>query len=344
MSTLNDTFDEILQLPADLEHLAPMLFEQAAATNVPEAGMALFGCGDSLIAAQTMAHILPQTFGLKASSHFPREVPFACGDRLAIGISASGGTPSVVNALTRCAEAQRSSLILTGSPDSAGGRVATVEIGVSLPGKIPMVPGIRSYQSSLLSILALAAATLTTYELSFAVLKDRVAASVEFALRDAPRAAVQLLTAGPALFLGEGNDLFAAGYGAAKRLEICGEVSMHRDAEEYWHLERFLRNPCPVVLVASRGDTADTVKASRIVRALMAPLILIAPDSALRCRQNATAHIGLPEDVPEAFAAFVTIAPIAALCADEGRLRAVHPFQADSPEHMMRMKKRLSQQ
>ncbi|MGC9410345.1 SIS domain-containing protein [Streptomyces sp. DZ1-3] len=171
------------------------------------------------------------------------------GRRLVVGVSASGFTPRVVEALARAGRQGAATLAVTGVPDSPLARAADHTLPVRLAGGEPS-PGIRTYQASLLALLLLAVRLgearkhhtrddRDAMEGEIAALRDGVARTVA-GLGDACGRVAELVGDGPVVVMvGSGPALGTAQYGAAKLIEGAGVFARGQDLEEWNHVERF---------------------------------------------------------------------------------------------------------
>lgn len=333
MSDADAMLTEIKSLAHDLEELAPTAFAQAAKLAFePRSGpVILTGCGDSLIAAEAMAPAFERLSGRTARALFPREVHAGLKAGRIVGISASGSTIPVLNALARARAAGIPSLLLTGTAESEAGRAAAAQMVLPLTDKVARVPGIRSYQANLLGLLALAARADDDWSTRLKVLSSQIAVTTERCLPKAWEVAAILARSGSVVYLGEGSDFASAAYGVAKRMEASGQFGIVRETEEFWHLERFARDLKAVVLITSGGDTPDAVRMAGVAKDLGAQLIAIAPTEAAGVRAKADAVLTLEPAPDPLLAPFLAAIPLAALAAAEAKQLGFAPFRQDRP-------------
>ncbi|MBL1114979.1 SIS domain-containing protein [Streptomyces sp. 110] len=190
--------------------------------------------------------------------------PRNTGRHLVVGISASGFTPRVVQALARAGRHGALTLALTGVPDSPLARTADHTLPVQLSGSEPS-PGIRTYQASLLGLLLLAvrlgearrhhtSGGREALEREIATMHEGVASTVA-ELGEACSRAARLVGDGPVVVMvGSGPGLGAALYGAAKLIEGAGVSARGQDLEEWHHVDRFAGPyDMPVFVLAPPG-------------------------------------------------------------------------------------------
>lgn len=201
-------------------------------------------------------------------------------DTLMVGISASGGTRRVVQAIER-ARAKSGFVItaaLTGHPENVVGQAAQHVLPVEIP-DIGRSPGIRNYAASLLGLYLLAIrigeiknrfhnleanAIRKELEQLGDIVENTIAAS------QAPaKAAANCVKDVPILmFVGSGPSYGTAMFSAAKVVEAAGVFSMGQDLEEWAHVERFAYPmDTPTIVIAPPGRSywraVDLVKIAK---------------------------------------------------------------------------------
>lgn len=182
---------------------------------------------------------------------------------LVVGISGSGATPRVLQALERARAAGAWTVGLTGAPASPITRIAHRAFALELA-NAERSPGIRTYQASLLGLYLLAmrpglggvagaAETPATVEELLSV-----ADAVELTgttIRDACRGVAHEIAGAPVLLAaGSGPSLGTAMFAAAKVVEASGVFAAAVDTEEWFHVER-LAYPAdmPLFVIAPPG-------------------------------------------------------------------------------------------
>ncbi|MBB4688781.1 SIS domain-containing protein [Amycolatopsis jiangsuensis] len=250
----------------------------ARATELTAAGafagigrVVLVGNGDSHHAAHAAALAFVKFAGvacepLPAQRFADYPGPGMGRGTLVVGISASGGSPMVVEAIRRARELGAVTVAVTGRPGSALTDAAEHPFVATLPGLEPS-PGVRTHQLSLLLLLALAIgigtrrAVLSTVEQQrlageLGALADLVEETAALARPVCARIAAEVANAPLRIFLGTGPSHGSALHAAAKIVESAGLPSLGQDTEEWWHVERFCRPADLPVFVLAQPGTA----------------------------------------------------------------------------------------
>jgi glucosamine--fructose-6-phosphate aminotransferase (isomerizing) len=176
---------------------------------------------------------------------------------VAVGISASGGNRRAVQALERAAQHGAHTIAITSTPGSPLATVADHALVLQLPPSKPC-PGIRTYQASLVGLLALALTwgQASSAEEEFLAAADIIEATTalvrplchELGTRIADAATVTVLGGGP----GHGTAAFTA----AKLVEAAGLAATSQDLEEWEHVDAHARlADLPIVVIAPPGRT-----------------------------------------------------------------------------------------
>jgi len=226
----------------------------------------LIGCGTSYFSAIAATYALPKIAGVPAVAHDAFEFaayPPAGLDRAAlVAISHTGGTESVMAALSTARQRGAVTIALTDVPWSAVAEAAACTI-LGEGGREPALPKTRSYVVSLLKHYLLAAA--------MAARRGRTAEAYVQALEAAPETAQQVLNAtapgaqrlGAAMrqrsrifVIGAGPNVATASEGALKLQEVA-HIPAHA-----WELEEAMHGPWVsidredfVVLLALQGPS-----------------------------------------------------------------------------------------
>jgi glucosamine--fructose-6-phosphate aminotransferase (isomerizing) len=187
-------------------------------------------------------------------------------DTLVVGISASGSTLRVAQALAR-AEKVSSNIItaaITGNIEGIVGKAAHRKISVKLP-DLGGSPGIRTYAASLMGLYLLAirigeiqeqyhqteANEMRSELISLADVVDATAKAVE---KPAKQVAETFKDVPVMVFAGSGPSYGTALFSAAKMVEAAGVFSMGQDLEEWAHVERFAYpSDTPTMIIAPPG-------------------------------------------------------------------------------------------
>lgn len=201
-------------------------------------------------------------------------------DTLVIGVSASGGTQRVFQAIERVKTARKDiiTLAVSGNLNGIVSQAADKKIPVKLPDK-GMSPGIRTYQASLIALMLLAIQFSEVREQSteeeaiflreeLVRLGDGIDATVEISNELAKTVAKVIKTSPYLLFLGSGPSYGTSVFSAAKIIESAGVFSMGQDLEEWAHVENLAYpDETPTFLIAPPGkgywravDLAKTAK------------------------------------------------------------------------------------
>jgi glutamine---fructose-6-phosphate transaminase (isomerizing) len=183
---------------------------------------------------------------------------------LVIGVSASGGTSRVAQALELARQRGALAIAVTGAADGAVTRAADRALVISLPRPEPS-PGIRTYQASLLGLL------LTAIRLGeacgqypqpqaralrgeLAALADAVEATAS-GIKDRCRDVASVAAGSPVLVMtGSGPSYGTALFAAAKMTEAAGVFAAGQDLEEWFHVESHAYpGDMPVFVIAPPG-------------------------------------------------------------------------------------------
>jgi glucosamine--fructose-6-phosphate aminotransferase (isomerizing) len=187
-------------------------------------------------------------------------------DTLVVGISASGSTQRVAQALERAKQAYPNIItaVLSGDVEGRIGQKAERKLSVALPDK-GRSPGLRTYQASLMGLLLLA--------IRLAEAKGRIEPIKADALREelagigdpidktyvavdetARAAARALKDAKHLIFVGSGPSYGTAMFSAAKVVEAAGVFSIAQDLEEWAHVESLAYpDDTPTFIIAPPG-------------------------------------------------------------------------------------------
>ncbi len=187
-------------------------------------------------------------------------------DTLVVGISASGGTLRVAQALERASAASQNviTVAMTGNPEGKVPKAAQRTVGLVLP-DMGRSPGIRTYNASLMALLLLAvrigeihdryhqeeANALRKEIAGLADACEKTAQGVDALVREA---ALDIKDAPFVMFVGSGPSFGTAMFSAAKLVEAAGTMAFAQDLEEWWHVERFTYpTNSPVFIIAPPG-------------------------------------------------------------------------------------------
>ncbi|MFJ8493734.1 hypothetical protein ACIRBZ_36140 [Streptomyces sp. NPDC094038] len=279
-------------LPADLLALsAPAA--KAAGTVARRLGaprrLVLLGSGDSLYAALAALPAFA-TAGIRgramSGGEFLTRVPSpaACGGpATVVGISASGGNPTVLEAMAEAGRLGHPTVAVTCVADGRLTRAADAAVVLS-PGSSAPSPGIRTYQAMLLSLLHLAHAWGGTDATASAALDPGLLARTQrvsiLGARTTADTVARMLAPVPLVQVVSGvSALGTARYLAAKFSETAGVPAVAADDEDWWHVHRFghdVRHP--VLFFLTPGP--DRARALGFARrtAERSPLIVVAAE------------------------------------------------------------------
>ena len=294
-------------LPADL----PGLLRDASAdarNALPDVRkldrIVALGSGDSLNAAMACALAFSRGGAVEycpmSASEFTRYPPArtASPDRTAvIGVSASGGNPSIVATLTAAREQGCPTIALTGNADSPLSAAAETTLHVGI-GPTDPSPGIRTYQASLVAMLALAGdAGLADAER----LVEAVRRSVTLAGPAIRPLADAWADAPVAMVVGSGPGLGTARHVAAKITEGAGMPAMGVEIEDWWHVHRFGHaRQSPVLFIATPGRGRDAVVAMAERTTDRRPVFMVAAEDDQGASETGAGIIPVAPGVPEA--------------------------------------------
>ncbi|MEU1528521.1 SIS domain-containing protein [Streptomyces fagopyri] len=272
---------QVDSLAADLRELAVPVSRRrdalfASADWAAVGSVHLVGDGDSYYAAQATELAFRSLAGTScvataALGFLEYEAPWlrltGPGRPLVVGISSSGSTPRVVQAVTRARQHGALTLTLTGVPGSPLTRAAdhTLPLELSRPERSP---GIRTYQASLLGLLLLAvrlgeargrhsAEETRDLDRELTSLHEGLAATVDLLgdrSRDVADVAALVGDAPVVVMAGSGPGFGTASFCAAKLIEGAGVFARGQDLEEWHHVERFATpHDMPVFVIAPPG-------------------------------------------------------------------------------------------
>ncbi|MFJ8006663.1 SIS domain-containing protein [Streptomyces fagopyri] len=263
--------DDLRELVGPVSRRRAALFASADWASV--GSVHLVGDGDSYYAGQATELAFRSLAGTScvataALGFLEYEAPWlrqaGPGRPLVVGISSSGSTPRVVQAVTRARQHGALTLALTGVPGSPLTQAAdhTLPLGLSRPERSP---GIRTYQASLLGLLLLAvrlgeargrhsADETRDLDRELTSLHEGLAATVDL-LDDRCRDVAAVVGDAPVVVMaGSGPGFGTASFCAAKLIEGAGVFARGQDLEEWHHVERFATpHDMPVFVIAPPG-------------------------------------------------------------------------------------------
>lgn len=329
---------QVESLAADLRALAgPVLAQVRDVLGSPwwreSDGVYLIGAGDShhagraaamafqtiagvpcsVVSAQSFADYGGPGLRLRPGSRHPGSLhpgSLHPGRPVVIAASASGGTPEVIAALDSARVHGARTVVVTGRADSPAARAADHSIVVALPDQEPS-PGIRSYQATLLGLLAVAvelpaggregdAAELGA---EIAALADHIEATA-LAIKDRCRDVADVVARSPVtMFLGSGPSMGSALFSAAKMAEAAAITAIAQDMGEWWHVERWA-SPAdmPVFVIAPPGPGYPrAVRIAQVARELGRRVVAVVADGDAGVAGHADMVLGVRGQVREEF-------------------------------------------
>ncbi len=304
--------DELERLEDDLRLLIPVLrrqlADQAAEGFARPREIFVVGQGDSYIAgvAAEMAFFAE---GLSVRTQHAQHFRDYAIDgmrspehTLVVGVSASGATERVVQALVAARDRGAATLAVTGRAGSAAAAAADRDLLVELSEK-ERSPGIRSYQASLAALL-MAASTLGGSDVpaaKFEALPSAVGATVRAALACCPAIAASVADAPTIMFAGTGPSYGAALYAAAKLVEAAGVTASGHELEDWWHVDRFKTpSDLPLVVIAPPGrSNLRALELARKAREIGRRVIVVASRADTALARYADAVIPVCGEAPE---------------------------------------------
>lgn len=246
----------------------------------------LTGCGDSNAAAMATKYVFEQMTGIPTEvvptielsrCYASKQLGFAPKNPLVIAVSNSGSVARMGEAIQRVVKEGAFALGVTGNRSSLLGKSASRVLDLNIP-PFEDAPGIRSYMVSVLTLLLLA---IRFGEVRGRFTMDQANAYRMDLLKQAdlleellPEMDIQTERIAEAWkgfdafdFVGVGSSYAAAWYGHAKALEATGRYAMCVNAEEWLHLNFFIRNVDKTgTIVVCSGRNRGLVRVQEMVR------------------------------------------------------------------------------
>ncbi|HEY59156.1 MAG TPA: SIS domain-containing protein [Anaerolineae bacterium] len=240
-------------------------------------------------------------------------------DTLIVGVSASGGSSRVVQALERARTVSDKLQItsLVGKVESLVAASADKVISVQLP-ELGRSPGIRTYTASLMGLISLAiriGEIKGNYHMNEAnamrkeiidmgdMVDDTVKASIEVSKK-----AAEVCKNAPFIsYTGSGPSLGSAMFCSAKVIEACGIFSAAQDLEEWAHVERFAYPlDFPVFIVAPPGKSYwRALELAKGVKILGHPLMIVVEEGDKEIAEYADFVFPVKGKIREAFSSLL---------------------------------------
>lgn len=252
------------------------------------------GAGDSIAAAGAFAEVIQKFAGVfhceaiepMEYTRFMTASDIGIGEPnspLVIAISAGGGTARVKEAILKTNELGAMSLLITNKKESASSEVAKKVFYLDVPPMEKDFPGLRSYFAGMIGLLALATRmgrvrnvlapekpeeirqAICKYVHSWETEMDRIDEQM-FALAQKWKDLEKYN------FIGCGADLSSALFASEKFYECNGVIADYTDAEDWCHIDYFLKNPQEIgtVIFADRhapefGRVKETIQAAAAI-------------------------------------------------------------------------------
>ena len=307
----------------------------------------LVGCGDSWHAGWAAREAFSTLAGVElcpvSANDFLLATPPTLVNSVVIGISASGATARVIEAINLAKKRQCRVVGISCQPDAALFQHADGAMMVGVDSPQP-APGIRTYQASYTALLCMA--------LEFGLARGRLNAADEAAMEHShARVAQELdsqtarcrnpeslcdeplikrMASAPLLHvLGSGSAFGSALHAAAKFAEIAGKSCIAKDLEEWWHVDRFgFSDECLLVVFMHAGEqTPRQLSAvARLGNHGVRPY-LVGPQKVLAQVADPTLlRAALADDIPQTLQPLIDAHWSAAAAAHLATAMNVHPF------------------
>ncbi len=271
-----DYYNSVTDQVKDLENLAAvqaeLCFDLANLSHVLNAETAknikrviITGCGDSYSAAGAMMPGFKLLSGLSkcnspdimdfCSFYSQRKVNknYTPDQVLVVGISFSGSSARVIEALEKANMLETETLLITRTPDSKGAHVAKHVFDVATPPGCNS-PGLRSYYASLVGIAALGAylgvCNGTITEKRFFEVKQNIVNYTQKFMKNFDaiddqmfQEAVRMKDLRKFELIADWNEGYSAQFVEQKIIECGGMFCIHTNSEEYAHIGMAARGP-----------------------------------------------------------------------------------------------------
>jgi glucosamine--fructose-6-phosphate aminotransferase (isomerizing) len=358
MTTRSPLYQQIDTLP-DLVRAVAQPFDESARrsfsfeTCTSAKRVYLVGCGDSYHASYGAELAFHQLAGVPAqalsSLSFSRYTvgylpPTGPLTNLVIAVSVSGVVSRTIEAAALARKAGATTIALTGTAGSPLAQTAEQTFLTTVP-PLPdemrgmVVPGVRSYLASQVALYSAAIRIgevrghLTTmqadqWRAELRGLADVLAATIaacEPLVKDWA-ARWQKPTAFD--FVGGGPLYGAAMFSAAKLLEATGEPALAQETEEWTHLQYFVDQPTPTVLLDAAGlDASRMAELARAAQSIQRPVVAVLPEGEQDISQYVDAVWPIKGQVRECFAPLVASIPGELLAAERAALLGTAYFR-----------------
>jgi glutamine---fructose-6-phosphate transaminase (isomerizing) len=260
---------EVARLAVDLDCMRPLAESRLPTMAARMDGLrpVAVGSGDSRFAAIAASHAWRQLAGVELSQRSPQSLRYQplLQDEVLVAVSASGHSSATVAATDMPAALRIAITCTKGSPLA----YAVDEcIEIELPQREPS-PGVRTYQASLVMLIALAAAVgearghigssaHVALKSDLFSLGRTIAATIDAVKSCSKTLAFDIAQNGYIAVVGSGPHLGTAQYCAAKFIETAGVCAIAQDIEEWWHVERFVApRTSPLIVLAPAGASRE---------------------------------------------------------------------------------------
>ncbi|QQO11158.1 SIS domain-containing protein [Breznakiella homolactica] len=269
LSTLQDLYTETFP---EIDRRLRNLFTAGDLLSVKK--VYVVGDGDSCHAALASKNAFMRLtnveyFAVPAMKFLAYEVDcirdYSPNQSMVIGVSASGESKRVVQALQRTREKAPDTRIvaMVGNPESSAAKAADSVYDISIP-ELGRAPGIRTYGASLFGLAALAiriGEIQNKYHMNEAnAMRKLIAAQGSFIpkiIEDSNTVSEKITKWAKSPFFmtaGCGSHFGTAAFSAAKLMEIAGVYCIPQDLEEWMHVERFTYPvDTPLIVIAPGG-------------------------------------------------------------------------------------------
>ena len=271
---LDEIARQIDLLADDIPAVLRMASEQAAAVRPWRENVVVLGSGDSIHAA-----LACRTAFAGPGHDVTVTNPVAFADAVAhigdlpswtvIGVSASGGNPALAQALAAADRGGAATVAVVGKAASSVAEAAAERVTVAITGLRP-APGIRTFQATLIGLLALAGGPPPDVD----VLRGAVGKAAATSACD--EVAAMLDNVPVLMVVARTEDAGIARHLAAKVTETACLPAMVVEPEDWWHVHRFGRPADqPVLFCTTTPSHGLAAVAART--AARGPVVLVAP-------------------------------------------------------------------
>ena len=282
--------------------------------------------------------------------NFPR-------DTIVVGISASGGTTRVAQALERARKVSDQVMIagLVGKVDTPVAKAADKVLSAQVQ-ELGRSPGVRTYTASLMGLIFLAIRIgeikrhfhmeeANKFRKEIVDMAGMVHETYLASIEPAEEAAALCKSAPFISYVGSGPSFGSASFSSAKIVEACGVFSVAQDLEEWAHVERFAYPlDFPVVIVAPPGKGYwRALELAKGVTTLGHPLIAVVDENDKDIKPMAKVVFPVKGQVREAFSPLLYYIPGTILAYSLAKTLGRGMFMTDN-EHVMKVREEMRRQ